>query len=235
MELKNALRPGMRVMGPDATDYGEIERYDDRSLYVGGRRLPFGDVERLDGDHLYLSASAARRFTDPDAAATGMGGELRVPVLEERLDVDIRPVDLGEIRVHKTVEAREEVRRGPLTHEDVQIVRVKVNRPVDEPEQRRQDGDWLVIPVMEEIFVVQKQLVVTEEIRIRKQSVTEEREIRETVRREHATVEDTRAPLAPGRTGRRPSTQPQRTPEPGDDAAWAELHQEVRRDARPSP
>ena len=74
---------------------------------------------------------------------------------------------------------------------------------------------------MEEVLVVQKQLVVTEEIRIRTQLVTEEHEVRETVRREHASIEDartTRAPAAPAQsdTGR------------DDDTARDALHEQVR-------
>jgi hypothetical protein len=108
-----------------------------------------------------------------------------------------------------------------------------VNRPVSAPEERRQEGDWLIIPIMEEVLVVQKQLMVTEEIRIRKQLVTEEREIRETVRRERATVEDTSQP-AP-----RPSPPPapasaRATSEPdADDPRWNELREEVRGAGRP--
>jgi uncharacterized protein (TIGR02271 family) len=231
MNLQQALHPGMRIVGPDNFEHGQVERYDDEAIYAGGRRLPFGDIERIDGDRIYLSATAAQRFVDPNTAATGLGGELRVPVMEERLEVDIHQIDRGEIRVHKTVEETEEVRRGPLTREDVQVVRVKVNRPVAAPEQRHQDGDWLVIPVMEEIFVVQKQLVVTEEIRIREQSVTEEHEIRETVRRERATIEDTRGPMSPPQAAHRPNSAAQGARGPTDDAAWEELHQEIRRDA----
>jgi uncharacterized protein (TIGR02271 family) len=230
MNLQHALRPGMRIVGPDNFDHGAVERYDDEAIYVGGRRLLFGDIERIDGDRLYVTETAAQRFIDPGAAATGLGGELRVPIMEERLEVDIRQIDLGEIQVHKTVVETEEVRRGPLTHEDVQIVRVKVNRPVTAPEERHQEGDWLVIPIMEEIFVVQKQLVVTEEIRIRKQSVTEEREIRETVRRERATIEDTRVPMPPPQTTRRSTAATRDARGQVDDAAWEELHQEVQGD-----
>lgn len=218
-------------MGPDDFEHGQIERYDDEAIYAGGRRLPFGDIERLDGDRIYVSAIAAQRFMDPNTAAMGLGGELRVPVREERLEIDTHQIDLGEILVHKTVEENEEVRRGPLTREDVQVVRVKVNRPVTAPEQRRQEGDWLVIPVMEEIFVVQKQLVVTEEIRIRKLTVTEEHEIRETVRRERATIEDTRRPMSPPQAARRPTGAAQDARGPDGDAAWEELHQEIRSEA----
>jgi uncharacterized protein (TIGR02271 family) len=254
MDLKDALRNGMRVVGLDNREYGTVERYDDAAAYVQGRRVPFAAIGHVEQDTLIVDTPELWGLSVPDttgsttaregtatmhertgtgAAAThegtstGLGGEARVPLREEQVQFGTRVVDLGEIRVHKTVEEREEVRRGPLAREDVQIERIRVNRPVDAPEQRRQEGDWLVIPIMEEVFVVQKQLMVTEEIRIRKQLVTEEREIRETIRRERATIEDTRpAEAMPSRArgvGREHA---------GDDDAWEELHREIRDTSR---
>jgi len=250
MDLKDALRNGMRVVGPDNREYGTIERYDDSAAYVQGRRVPFSGIGHMEQDRLYVDTPElwGLRWSDTASAATeresvgttnqpertgiaadsegtfaGAGGEIRVPILEEQVQFGTRMVDLGEIRVHKTVEEREEVRRGPLAREDVQIERIRVNRPVDAPEQRRQEGDWLVIPIMEEVFVVQKQLMVTEEIRIRKQLVTEEHEVRETIRRERASIEDTRPAEAIPNASRGA-----RIERADDDGGWEDLHREIR-------
>jgi uncharacterized protein (TIGR02271 family) len=196
MNLKQALHAGMRLIGPDQRDYGEVERYDDEAVYVGGRRIPLGSVEQIDKERLQLNAEGAAAIIvedvgrRQDAQRVDAPGGLRIPLHEERLTVETRPVDLGEVLVHKTVDEVEEVQRGPLNHEEVEIERVKVNRPVEAPEEPHQEGEWLVIPIMEEVLVVKKQIVVTEEIRIRKQLVAEEHEVRETVRRERVTVED---------------------------------------------
>jgi uncharacterized protein (TIGR02271 family) len=247
VDLKDALRNGMRVVGPDDREYGTLERYDDSAAYVQGRRVPFAAIDHLEHNRLYVetpelwglrgadvpgtpvrhASSSEDRQQDHDAVRQGeggadLGGEARVPLLEEQVHFGTRVVDLGEIRVHKTVEEREEVRRGPLAREDVEIERIRVNRPIEAPEQRRQEGDWLVIPIMEEVFVVQKQLMVTEEIRIRKHLVTEEREVRETIRRERASVEDTRDAEA------MPASRRATTERDGDDDAWEALHREVR-------
>jgi uncharacterized protein (TIGR02271 family) len=220
MNLKDTLRPGMRLVGPDNHDYGAVERYDDTSVYANGRRIPFGAIERVDHDRLYLDTAGTYSLIEQDTADIGTDSQVRVPVTEERLEVGKRQIDLGEIRIHKTVEEVEQVRRGPLHREEVEIERVRVNRRVTVPEERRQEGEWLVIPVMEEVFVVEKRLVVMEEIRIRKQLMTEDREVRETVRREHASIDETRAE-APGR----PTSN---TDAGGDGAAWDELHAEIR-------
>ena len=231
MDLREVLRNGIRVVGPDDRDYGAVERYDDAAVYVQERRVPFAAIERVERDRLYLATPELWSLTESDAATAGagLGGAIRVPVVEEQLQVETGVVDLGEIRVHKTVEATEEVRRGPLEREDVEVQRVRVDRPVDAPEQRRQEGDWLIIPIMEEVFVVQKQLMVREEIRIRKQLLTEEHEVREMIRRERATIEDTRPARPAPASDRAPA---RATAGRGDDAAWEELHREIRDDDR---
>lgn len=228
MDLKDALRDGMRVVGPDDRDYGAVERYDSAAVYVGERRVPFAAIERLERDRLYVTTPEMWGLSGPDGDDTGLGGGARVPVIEEQLEVETRVVDLGEIRVHKTVDSTEEVHQGPLDREDVEIQRIRVDRPVTEPEQRRQEGDWLVIPIMEEVFVVQKQLLVREEIRIRKRLVTEEHEVRETIRRERATIEDTRPAPPPGRPPMPDREPAHATSGRTDDDAWETLHREIR-------
>jgi uncharacterized protein (TIGR02271 family) len=150
-------------------------------------------------DHATVGADGSRDIVDVSAVLDRGDKEYRLPLVEERLSVSTRAIDLGEIDVHKTVESVEETWYEPVTHEEVQVERVPVRRNVAAPEQPREEGEWLVIPVMEEVIVVQKQLVVVEEIRIRKQLVTEQQEIRETVRRERASVEDRRIPASAAR------------------------------------
>lgn len=207
MDLKGELRKGMRILGTDDRDYGAVDRYDEDYVYVGGRRLPYDAFERIDDDRVYLNESGVEAFGPPEASDRSVAADrllgadrdrvtvrdedrVRVPIAGERVRVDKRETELGEVRIHKTVETLEQVLREPLTREDVEIRRVKTSRQIERPEGTRQEGDWLVVPVIEEVLVTQKLLMVTEEIRIRKRTVTEEREIRETVRRERAEVEE---------------------------------------------
>jgi hypothetical protein len=55
-----------------------------------------------------------------------------------------------------------------LFSDEVDIDRVSVNRLVDSPPETRQDGDITIVPVLEEVLVVQKRLLLKEEIRIRR-------------------------------------------------------------------
>ena len=115
---------------------------------------------------------------------------MTVPVLEERLGAETRAVDLGELRVHKRVETEEARVTQEVTRDDLLVERVPVNRPLEAPAASRVEGDWYVVPVMEEVLVVRKQLMLKEEVRIRRRPVTAQQEVRETLRRERVELED---------------------------------------------
>ena len=136
---------------------------------------------------------ARSRATDvpTDAVvARGDSGQIRIPVHAERLIPRKRQVDLGELRIHRRVQQSEEVVSQPVTRDDLIVDRVPVNRPLEAPVAPRDEGDWLVIPIMEEVLFVRKQLMLKEEIRIRKRQVTEEQAVRELVRHEVVELED---------------------------------------------
>lgn len=100
------------------------------------------------------------------AVAMREGEALVVPVLEETLDVQKRSMATGVVRVHKTVREREEVIDEPLLREQVDVERVGINQVVAQAPEVRREGDVLIIPVLEEVLVVEKRLLLKEEIRI---------------------------------------------------------------------
>jgi uncharacterized protein (TIGR02271 family) len=116
--------------------------------------------------------------------------QLRIPIYEERLQAAVEEVGLGEVRVHKLVDEVEETVEQVVTRDDLDIERIPMHIPLTVPSVARQEGDWYVVPVMEEVLVVQKRLMLVEEVRIRTRRVTETAQVRETVRRERVTIED---------------------------------------------
>jgi stress response protein YsnF len=92
-----------------------------------------------------------------------------VPVVEEVLIVGKRTVPAGRLRVDKTVSERDVVVDEPLLERDVQVERVPIGRDVSANEELpviRYDGDTMIIPVLHEVPVVVKKIVLKEEIRI---------------------------------------------------------------------
>ena len=76
-------------------------------------------------------------------------------------------VETGRVRIHKTVHERDETVELLLKRDDVSVERVAVGRTVSEPPAARQEGDTLIIPILEEVLVVEKRLVLKEELHVR--------------------------------------------------------------------
>lgn len=98
--------------------------------------------------------------------------QMSFPVMEEELHVAKRVVDTGRgVRIHKTVSEREELIDHPLLRDELTVEHIPVGRVVesDHPPQMRYEGDTLVVPVLEEVLVVQKQMLLKEEVRITRQ------------------------------------------------------------------
>lgn len=117
---------------------------------------------------------------------------------EEVLSVGKRAVERGRVHIRIKVREREETVEQDLESQDVEIERVPVGRPVDSIPQPRQDGDVLIVPVVEEELVVTKRLVLKEELHIRKRTTRRTERVTESVRSEEAVI--TRDAAAPAKT-----------------------------------
>jgi uncharacterized protein (TIGR02271 family) len=154
--------------------------------------------DRREGD---LAANRPANFgtqAHPDGQGRAMfrNEEARVPIVEEQVEIGKREVETGRVRV-RTVVDEEKLNLTELLERDiVEIERVPVGREVDQAPLPFEEGDVLVIPVIEERIVVQKRLVVVEEVRIRRRHEQTRTEIPVTRRVMHAEVERS-APPAP--------------------------------------
>jgi len=124
-----------------------------------------------------------------------------VPVIEEELRVGKRVVETGRVRVTKTVREHEEVVDEPLMREEYDVERVPIDEFVDGPVGPRHEGETLVVPVLEEVLVVEKRLVVREELRITRKRTEERRPQRVKLLSEEVSVERTDADAARGDAG----------------------------------
>lgn len=94
--------------------------------------------------------------------------ELRIPVVQEEVDVRKAVVETGLLRVRtRTTEQHEDIEL-PLAREEFSVERIAVNRPVDAPVEVRQEGDVTIVPVHGEEVVVTRRLVLKEELHIRR-------------------------------------------------------------------
>lgn len=117
-----------------------------------------------------------------------------IPVVEEFAHVSVARRETGGVRVTIATDDIEELHDVDLSSQRVEVTRHPVGREIDAVPEAREEGDFLIIPVVEERAVVVTKLFLTEEIHIRRTRLTEKVSVPVTLRRQHAVVEQ----LEPG-------------------------------------
>ena len=112
-----------------------------------------------------------------------------IPLVEEKLSVGIREVETGRVRIRTLVDEHVELARADLSRETVEVERVPVGREIDALPPVREEGDTLIVPVVEEVLVVEKRLWLREEVRLTRTRTVEPFEAPVTLRRTEAVVE----------------------------------------------
>ncbi len=112
-----------------------------------------------------------------------------IPLVDETAVIGKQQVVTGRVRVRTVADTIEEIAHADLVREDVEVTRVPIDRVVDAPPQIRTDGDVTIVPVLEEVLVVEKRLVLKEELHIRRRIATETVEVPVTLRKQRAIVE----------------------------------------------
>jgi uncharacterized protein (TIGR02271 family) len=103
--------------------------------------------------------------------------QIRVPVIEEELEVGKRRVESARVSVRTVPRERDELVEQPLESMEVEIERVAIDRQIDAAPEIRNEGETLIIPVVEERLVVEKRLFLREEIHVhRRRTVTQFRQ-----------------------------------------------------------
>lgn len=125
-----------------------------------------------------------RPADDATAAET-----IRIPRLEEQLQVGTQTVETGRVTLAKTVHETEETVTIPLLQEQYVVERTAINQYVEEPPAPRQEGETIIYPVLKEVLVVQKRLFLVEEIRVTHQQTQTQETQTVRLRREDITVE----------------------------------------------
>jgi len=115
---------------------------------------------------------------------------ITVPVHEERLHVETHEVDTGRgVRVHKHVAEQPETVRQELWHEQIDVERVPLDSVVAVLPQVRHEGDTMIVPVVEEVLVVEKRYRIKEEVHIRRRRTAEMHEATVPLKSEELTIE----------------------------------------------
>ncbi len=148
------------------------------------------DALRLqaDGRYYYLALLLSDIEQHGGGAAQPAEQPYVLPVIAEELEITRRRVETGRLRVQKRVHTTTELVDEPLLREHITVERVPVNRVIEQPVGLRQEGDTLIVPVLEEVLVVEKRLVLREEVRITRHTDEAHEPQQLTLRREEVTV-----------------------------------------------
>ena len=124
---------------------------------------------------------------------TSADDTLVLPIVEERATISKEIVETGRVRITTHVERRQQLISEALQHRDVVVERVAIGEVVETAPEIRLDGDVLIYPIVEEVLVVEKRLVLKEELRISRKTRVEVFDREVTLRSVHADVERTSA------------------------------------------
>jgi uncharacterized protein (TIGR02271 family) len=155
----------------------EGDEYVELSLDSGERLVVCKQVLERRADGTYFL-----RLSREDIKGDAIGRSIQsvtLPVAREVLKVGRRVVESGKVSVEITPNVSKHALEIPLVEEYAEVERVPINRIVQETQPVRHEGETTIVPVYEEVVVVERRLMLKEELHIslRKRTRTERREV----------------------------------------------------------
>jgi len=184
-----------------------LSESDERELY---RYYSLGD-----GDSYYTGTDTGtvgtgtvdtdvERATGTTGTRTGTGGEY-LTRSEEQLHVGTEKVQTGRARLRKYVVTENQTVTVPVSHEEVRLVREPV-QPGDTTGESTIGEDSADVTLTEERVVVNKETVPVEKVRLDTETVTEQQEVTEAVRKEQVELDGDSDTIGGNDVGRVPPT-----------------------------
>jgi len=114
--------------------------------------------------------------------------DLTLRLFAEELVVAKEEVETGRVRISTRTHQRETLVDENLVLERVEIETVPVGLQIDAIPKVRQEGDTTIVPIVEEILVVERRLMLKEEIRIKRVRTIERHQEKVVLRHQEAVV-----------------------------------------------
>jgi len=122
------------------------------------------------------------------AARTEGTDDPTLQLLAEEVSVAKETLETGRVRISTRTYHRDALVDENLAREHVEIEKVPVGVRIYTVPEVRQEGDTTIVPVVEEVLVVERQLMLKEEVRIRRVRTTERHQEKVTLRHQEAVV-----------------------------------------------
>ncbi len=180
---RNKIRQGLEVFTEDNQPLGTIERLQGDEFYVKGRRYPLNALTRLEQNRLFIGGDNYKNYAQSGTE------NAKIEIVEERLNVEKRGTQVGEVKINKTVTSEQQQIPVELRHEEVNVQERRVaERPLQEGETAFKEG-VIRMPLYGEEAVVSKEAIVTGEVEVNKQQRVERQQVVDNVRKEHVEVD----------------------------------------------
>lgn len=189
---------GARVVSLDGQDVGTVEELagagSDAQLVVrlvdGDRTMmvPYDviDAERSNEDLVVIQGAVGDLLdTQMDV---GEHDTQTFALSAEEAIAHVHEVDRGRVLIDKTIEMVPHEAQVEVGNDRIEVERVAVDEEVDTPPETRQEGETLIVPVVEEVLVVTKRYRIIEEVRVTKHRDITTETFQEELKREVVTV-----------------------------------------------
>ncbi|MFQ3617987.1 MAG: YsnF/AvaK domain-containing protein [Cyanobacteriota bacterium] len=130
----------------------------------------------------------SNQISNPEAI---VDNEIVIPIMAEEAALTVQQIARGKVQVRTRFDTVEQVLESPVMREELVIEHIPQNQVIQgDPPQIREENGVQIIPVLEEVLVSRKQLLLREEVRISKRRVTESIPQAITLRYEVADIEE---------------------------------------------
>ena len=119
--------------------------------------------------------------------------QLVVPLHAEQLDVSRLTRETGRVKISTVTKFREQTVDEMLAEEHAHVERVAVGTIIDAMPDIRQEGEVTIIPVVEEVLVVERRLFLKQEIRVTRVRTTLRHQETVVLRKQEALVQRTQS------------------------------------------
>jgi uncharacterized protein (TIGR02271 family) len=128
------------------------------------------------------------QIPDQTVEETKDKNQVVVPIHAEELSVAKTRVITGQVKVGTVTRKSEQLIEELLEHQHVEIERIAIGTQVDKAPPVREEGDTLIIPILEEIVVVERRLLLKEEVRVRRTREKQPYQERVIIRKQEAVI-----------------------------------------------
>lgn len=129
-------------------------------------------------------------FQQPEPAARpDSTNKITIPVLEEHVKITKKLIERARVNISKTVHENTESFEIPLKEEEIDVKRIPKNELLDTmPAASRYEGDVMIIPVLKEVAVIEKRIMLVEEIHVFKKQTEKNETLDVALRKEEVKV-----------------------------------------------